>query len=91
MPEVVVLSDDDAETESEAEDASTDSEGEESPKSGKDKKEAKVANKKPAEIKRKPVTAQVEVPGMDVFRSEDIPFEYPGAAYDGKDPWLFRG
>lgn len=91
MPEVVVLSDDDTETESEVEDASTDSEGGEPRKEGKDEKEAKIAKQKAAEIKPKPVAAEPEAPGMDVFGSEDIPFEYPGATYDGKDPWFFMG
>ncbi|KAG9633244.1 phospholipase D/nuclease, partial [Aureobasidium melanogenum] len=91
MPEVVILSDDDAETESEVEDASTDSEGEAPHKNGKNKKEVKVAGQKEVENKSKPVAAGTKVPDMSVFGSENIPFEYPGAAYDGKDPWFFMG
>ncbi|KAI4736222.1 phospholipase D/nuclease [Aureobasidium sp. EXF-12298] len=91
MPEVMVLSDDDAETESEVEDASTDSDGEAPHKNGKDKKDTKVSNKKAEGIKSKPMAAKAEVPDMSVFGPENIPFEYPGAAYDGKDPWFFMG
>lgn len=91
MPEVVVLSDDDAETESGGEDASTDSEGEATHKGGMDKKGTKASDKKAVEDKSKPVAAQVEIPRMDVFGSENIPFEYPGATYDGQTPWFFMG
>ncbi|KAG9950374.1 phospholipase D/nuclease, partial [Aureobasidium melanogenum] len=90
-PEVVVLSDDDAETESEVEDASTDSDGEAPLKNGKNNKGPKAPNKKAAEIESKPMANKAEVPSMDVFGSENIPFEYPGATYDGKDPWFFIG
>lgn len=91
MPEVVVLSDDDAETESGDEDASTDSEGEEPHQNNKDKNGTKASDEQDVEAKRKPVAAKAEIPAMDVFGSEHIPFEYPGATYDGKQPWFFMG
>ncbi|KEQ78133.1 phospholipase D/nuclease [Aureobasidium namibiae CBS 147.97] len=37
------------------------------------------------EVKQK---TKAEVPSMEVFGVENIPFEYPGAGYDGKDPWF---
>ncbi|CAD0105863.1 unnamed protein product [Aureobasidium uvarum] len=95
MPEVVILSDDDAETESEKEDASTDSEGETTSKKN-DKKEDEKENKvqshnwKTLMTMSKTGAAKVEVPNMTVFGSEDIPFEYPGAEYNGKDPWFIN-
>ncbi|CAD0081518.1 unnamed protein product [Aureobasidium vineae] len=101
-PEVVVLSDDDAETESEKEDASTDSEGEttskkdgeqkDDDKKNDDKKEDKGQshNWKASMTMSKPGAAKVEVPNMNAFGSEDIPFEYPGAEYNGKDPWFIN-
>ncbi|KAH0360280.1 phospholipase D/nuclease, partial [Aureobasidium melanogenum] len=90
-PEVVVLSDDDAETESEVEDASTDSDGEAPLNTGKNKKRTEVAGQKTMEKRSKPVAAEASIPDMSVFGSENIPFEYPGATYDGKDPWFFMG
>lgn len=90
-PEVVVLSDDededqDAETESENEDDSTDSEGGDTTKNVV-KGEAKNVTRS-SKNKSNPVEARAEVPGMEVFGTENIPFEYPGAGYDGKDPWF---
>jgi hypothetical protein len=82
-PEVVVLSDDeDAETDSEDEDASTDSEGEDKkvPASHKTPKLARPSDQQ--------VVAKAEVPDIEVFGLEDVPLEYPGADYDGKDPWF---
>jgi hypothetical protein len=83
-PEVVVLSDDDdPETEDEDGDASTDSEGGDI--------EGIVVKDKPKKAVRpsdQQVVAKAEVPGMEVFGLEDVSFEYPGADYDGKDPWF---
>jgi len=90
-PEVVVLSDDededeDAETESENEDESTDSEGGDTTKNVV-KGEAKNVPR-PSQNKSNSVEVRAEVPSMEVFGVENIPFEYPGAEYDGKDPWF---
>ncbi|KAI4716632.1 phospholipase D/nuclease [Aureobasidium sp. EXF-10727] len=92
MPEVVVLSDDDAETESDEEDASTDSGGETTSTKDDDKKKDKTQshNWKAFMTMSKPGAAEIEVPSMNVFASEDIPFEYPGAEYNGKDPWFIN-
>jgi hypothetical protein len=83
-PEVVVLSDDDdLETEDEDGDASTDSEG-------GDIQEI-VVKDKPKKVVRpsdQQVVAKAEVPGMEVFGLEDVPFEHPGADYNGNDPWF---
>jgi hypothetical protein len=82
--EVVVLSDDeDAETEDEDGDASTDSEG-------GDIQEVVVKDKPTKAVRRSNQQAIVraEIPGMNVFGLQDLPFEYPGADYDGKDPWF---
>jgi hypothetical protein len=88
-PEIVVLSDDeDAETEGEDGDASTDSEGEDQKESVVKGKDTKSLNQQAEEKKPKPAGVRVEIPSMDVFGSENIPFEYPGADYDGKDPWF---
>ena len=82
-PKIVVLSDDeDAETESEDGDASTESEGEDTGKST-----VKATTKK-TRNSLEPGKARAEVPSMDVFGADDIPFEYPGADYNGKDPWF---
>jgi hypothetical protein len=91
-PEVVVLSDDeDAETEDEDGDASTDSENEDAEESAFKARSARIT-KPPSqhamEDKSKTAEAKAEVPNMDVFGTEDIPFEYPGADYNGKDPWF---
>ncbi|KAK6004900.1 hypothetical protein QM012_007679 [Aureobasidium pullulans] len=91
MPEIIVLSDDDAETESEVEDASTDSESEESHKDNKAQTQIKTSKEKAVETKAEPKAVKVEVPAMDVFGLEDIPFEYPGAVYGDKSPWFFMG
>jgi hypothetical protein len=90
--EAVVLSDDeDPETEDEDRDASTDSENgdaEESAFKAGTEKITKPPSHQAMENQWKTAGARVEVPSMDVFGSENIPFEYPGADYNGKDPWF---
>jgi hypothetical protein len=94
IPEIVVLSDDeDAETESEDGDASTDSEGgnaRESVVKGNSDKIIEPPNQHAKEKKSKPAEIRVDIPGLDVFGSGNIPFEYPGADYEGKDPWFTK-
>lgn len=91
-PEIVVLSDDeDVETESEDGDASTDSEGGDIGQSVVKPIPEKAAKSPKQEVKEndsEPIEAKAEVPSMEVFGTDDIPFEYPGAGYDGKDPWF---
>lgn len=91
-PEIVVLSDDeDVETESEDGDASTDSEGGdmgESVVKSNIESAIKSPKQQAAENNSRTVEVRAEVPSMDVFGPDDIPFEYPGAEYNGKDPWF---
>ncbi|KAI5205069.1 phospholipase D/nuclease [Aureobasidium subglaciale] len=94
-PEVVVLSDDDEdeETDSGGEDAETESEAEDATKStsatAMRKKDVKAGKTRAANEARE--ASEQEVPGMDIFDAGDVPFEYPGADYDGRDPWFFMG
>ncbi|KAI5205244.1 phospholipase D/nuclease [Aureobasidium subglaciale] len=96
MQEVVVLSDDDedAETDSGEEDAETESEAEDTPQSTAahaSKKDSKAGKTGAIENGAREAAIEKEVPDMDIFNAEDLPFDYPGADYDGRDPWVFRG